>query len=308
MKDATNKLGAYLAVMRPAHWVKNAFVLAPLFFSRQFRQPESCLRELIAAACFCLIASAVYIFNDLFDRREDSQHPVKRHRPIAAGSVPPVQAWVLLTCLAVVGVAGSVYLQMRFLLIVLVYLGLNVLYSLGVKHIAILDVMILSAGFVLRILAGSVAIRVQPSHWLILCTIMISLFLGFTKRRTELVAVERQAQTTRKVLQHYSVRFLDQAIAMVTGATIVCYALYTVDDHTLAVLGRPAGGFSAMLITVPSVVYGLFRYIYLIYHDQESADPTTLLCRDVPTLINLLLWVALCYVAVSYGSRFDPFG
>ena len=177
------------------------------------------------------------------------------------------------------------------------------MYSLGLKQVAILDVMIIAAGFVLRILGGSVALEnVEPSHWLVLCTIMISLFLGFSKRRTELVSIEQAGDTTRKVLRYYSLRFLDQTIAMVTAATFICYTLYTVDDHTLKVLGS-----RAMLITVPSVIYGLFRYIYLIYHKKTADDPATLVCRDVPTLINLVLWVILCYIAVSYGSRLDPF-
>jgi len=308
--------------MRLSHWVKNSFVLAPLLFSRGFYDPVQYSKALAAVISFCFFSSAVYIFNDLFDRKEDQKHPLKRDRPIASGKINTSEALSFLLILVLLGFILAVYLPgaflrgewlylsfarpvdipSRFLIVVLIYIGINGLYTLWLKHIAILDVMIISTGFVLRILAGSVMISVEPSHWLILCTIMISLFLGFSKRRTELVSIEQAGDTTRKVLQYYSVRFLDQAIAMVTAATFICYALYTVDDHTLKVLGS-----RAMLITVPSVIYGLFRYIYLIYHKKAAADPATLVCRDVPTLINLILWVVLCYVAVSYGNRLDPF-
>jgi len=302
-KNSTGKLSAYLQILRPTHWVKNTFVLAPLLFSREFRDFDQCVKALIATVIFCLISSAVYIFNDLRDRREDQQHPDKKQRPLASGKISAREAWTLILILALLGIAVAVVSNIRFLIVVLIYIVLNALYSLGLKHVAILDVMIIAAGFVLRILGGSVALEdVEPSHWLVLCTIMISLFLGFSKRRTELVSIEPAPDTTRKVLRFYSVQFLDQAIAMLTAATFICYTLYTVDDHTLKVLGS-----RAMLITVPSVIYGLFRYIYLIYHKKASADPATLVCRDVPTLINLVLWVILCYVAVSYGSRLDPF-
>lgn len=302
-QNRTGKLSAYLQLLRPTHWVKSSFVLAPLLFSREFREFDQCVKALVATISFCLISSAVYIFNDLCDRKEDQQHPEKKDRPLASGKISLNNAWILLLILAGIGIAAGVYLKTQFLIMVLLYLGLNALYSLGLKHVAILDVMIIAAGFVLRILGGSVALEgVEPSHWLVLCTIMISLFLGFSKRRTELVSIEQAGNTTRKVLQYYSVRFLDQAIAMVTAATFICYTLYTVDDHTLEVLGS-----RAMLITVPSVIYGLFRYIYLIYHKKASADPAALVWRDVPTLLNLVLWVLLCFIAVSFGSRLDPF-
>ena len=302
-QNRTGKLSAYLQILRPTHWVKNTFVLAPLLFSREFQYSSQCMKALLATVSFCLISSAVYIFNDICDRQEDQQHPKKKNRPLAGGKISAREAWILILILALLGIAVAVVSNIWFLIVVLIYIVLNALYSLGLKHVAILDVMIIAAGFVLRILGGSVALEdVEPSHWLVLCTIMISLFLGFSKRRTELVSIEQAGDTTRKVLQYYSVQFLDQAIAMVTAATFICYTLYTVDDHTLEVLKS-----RAMLITVPSVIYGLFRYIYLIYHKKASADPATLVCRDVPTLINLVLWVVLCYVAVSYGSRLDPF-
>jgi len=176
----------------------------------------------------------------------------------------------------------------------------NIAYSLAVKHWVILDVMAIAAGFVLRILAGSAAIAVVPSHWLVLCTIMISLFLGFTKRRVELAAVTESgsAPRSRIVLKDYSMAFLDQVIAVVTGATIICYALYTVDARTLQVFGT-----RAMLLTVPSVIYGVFRYLYIIYHLERGQDPTQTLTHDIPTIINLIIWVIISLLVVAYGSQ-----
>ena len=220
-QNRTGKLGAYWALLRPTHWVKNSFVLAPLLFSREFRDFDQCIQALIATLSFCLISSVIYIFNDLRDRQEDQQHPEKKHRPLAGGKISAREAKALILILAHLGIAVAVLVNIRFLIVALIYIGLNIMYSLGLKQVAILDVMIIAAGFVLRILGGSVALEnVEPSHWLVLCTIMISLFLGFSKRRTELVSIEQAGDTTRKVLRYYSLRFLDQTIAMVTAATL----------------------------------------------------------------------------------------
>ena len=297
-----NKVLATIAAMRPQQWVKNGFVVAPLLFAHKFNDPAMCFKTLIAVAAFCAISSAIYLFNDLCDRREDQQHPVKKLRPIARGAVTTTEALSFCIVLTVLGLLGSWYLGMRFLLTAVLYTAIHIAYSLGIKHVAILDVMTIAAGFVLRILAGAVAISAPPSHWLVLCTIMISLFLGFTKRRAELVSEELEGVNTRKVLADYSVAFLDQVVSLVTGATIICYALYTVDDRTLKVFGT-----RAMLLTVPSVMYGMFRYIYLIYHLKKGEDPTRAITRDIPTIINLIIWVILSVLIVSYGNRIDLF-
>jgi len=297
-----NKIWAIVTELRPRHWVKNLFVVAPLLFSQQYRDTTQCWRSLLALAAFCAISSAIYVVNDLADLTEDQKHPIKKNRPLAQGILSSNHAMILIVVLVAANLSLSWMLGSNFLLISLIYLAINTLYSFGIKHVAILDVMTIAAGFVLRILAGSVAIGVGPSHWLVLCTIMVSLFLGFTKRRAELVSVEGAGEHTRKVLQDYSIAFLDQVIPMVTAATIICYALYTVDDRTLSVLGT-----RAMLLTVPSVMYGLFRYIYLIYHEQKGADPTDLVCRDAPTLINLLIWVLISVWVVTKGHQFDLF-
>lgn len=299
----TENIKTLLELMRPVQWVKNGFVLAPLLFSRQFTHPDKCENTLLALLCFCLVSSAVYAINDICDRQEDRIHPVKKHRPLAAGRLAVSQAVLASILLLAAGLALALSVNTRFLAILSIYILLNIGYSLGLKHLVILDVMIVAAGFVLRILGGSLAIQVPASHWLVLCTILISLFLGFTKRRAELVSLQNNQPHSRKVLKDYSIAFLDQVIAMVTGATIVCYALYTVDTRTLDEFGS-----RAMLLTVPLVIYGLFRYIYLIYHLNEGEDPTASLLRDLPTIINLLLWVAVSLLVVQYGRHISLFG
>jgi 4-hydroxybenzoate polyprenyltransferase len=302
-EQADNKVLAIGAALRPVQWIKNGFVVAPLLFSGMYTEAEACVKILGAVVSFCAVSSGIYILNDLCDIREDQQHPVKKNRPIARGAVGVNTAMIVMILLVLLGLGAGWRLGSDFLLMAVLYLGVSAAYSFGLKHVAILDVMIIAAGFVLRILAGSIAIGVPTSHWLVLCTIMISMFLGFTKRRAELVSVEGAGEHTRKVLQDYSVRFLDQVIPMVTAATIICYALYTVDTRTRNELGT-----RAMLLTVPSVIYGLFRYIYLIYHQQRGEDPTELIRRDAPTLINLIIWVVIAVAVVAKGREFDLFG
>lgn len=296
------KLVAFLLLMRPQQWIKNAFVWAPLLFSRQFMHGEMVLKTMWAFISFCVVSSAIYAINDWCDRKEDQQHPAKRFRPFAAGLISLQEVITLVMILLAGGLALGWAINRLTFIMVFCYVVLNIAYSLRIKHLAILDVMTIAGGFVLRILGGAAAIGVAPSHWLVLCTIMISLFLGFTKRRAELVAFNSEPNSARLVLKDYSIAFLDQVIAMVTGATIVCYALYTVDARTIEVFGT-----SAMLLTVPSVIYGLLRYIYIIYHHRQGQDPTATLLRDIPTLINLFIWIIIAVLVVSYGKSINLF-
>jgi len=295
-----DKILSVFAVIRPQHWIKNCFVLAPLLFSGRYNDIGMCANVAVALLSFCVISSGVYVINDLRDRREDQRHPVKKFRPIAAGVLSVKYAVALSVVLILPGLGLSWLVNGRVMCVALLYAAINIVYSFGLKHVAILDVMTIAAGFVLRILAGSAAIAVVPSHWLVLCTIMISLFLGFTKRRVELAAVTESgsAPSSRIVLKDYSMAFLDQVIAVVTGATIICYALYTVDARTLQVFGT-----RAMLLTVPSVIYGVFRYLYIIYHLERGQDPTQTLTHDIPTIINLIIWVIISLLVVAYGSQ-----
>ncbi|MGB2863373.1 MAG: decaprenyl-phosphate phosphoribosyltransferase [Sedimentisphaerales bacterium] len=295
-----SNISAFLSVVRPQQWIKNAFVWAPLLFSGQFTQLDLCGRAALIFVSFCIVSGAIYVINDLADRHEDKQHPVKRSRPIASGAISPSIAMIYSMILIVIGVAVAWYISWSEVIIVLLYVVMNILYSLALKHMAIVDVMTIAAGFVLRVLGGSVAISVAPSHWLLLCTVMISLFLGFTKRRAELLAATGQARNSRVVLRNYSVAFLDQAISMVTSVTVVCYILYTVDVRTLQVFGT-----RAMLLTVPSVIYGLFRYIYIIYHLEKGEDPTNTLVRDIPTIVNMIIWIGISLIVVICGNKLD---
>lgn len=297
-----NKWVAWRALFRPGQWIKNAFVLAPLLFSGGFDDWGMCLKSLGAFVSFCLVSSAIYGINDICDHEEDSRHPMKKRRPIACGALPVGAAGVVSGILLLISVGLAWWLSGTLAIIVAIYAALNVAYSLGIKHLAILDVMTVAAGFVLRILGGSAAIAVAPSHWLVLCTIMIAMFLGFAKRRGELVAEHGGEGSTRKVLADYSLGFLDQAISMMTGATIICYALYTVDDRTQEIFQT-----RAMLLTVPSVIYGFSRYLYLIYHQEQGEDPTQAVLRDVPTIVNVGVWIVISVLVVMYGEHLHLF-
>ncbi|MBN1435516.1 MAG: decaprenyl-phosphate phosphoribosyltransferase [Sedimentisphaerales bacterium] len=300
-KPNDNQIIALVALMRPRQWTKNVFVLAPLLFGRKLDDPTACWTTFAALACFCVISSAIYVFNDICDAQADRNHPVKKHRPIARSAVTIPTAAVFALVLAAISITAAWLLGPRFFFITALYTFIQILYSIILKHLVILDVMTIAAGFVLRILAGSVVISVPPSHWLILCTVFISFFLGFTKRRAELVA-NHSDEPTRAVLKHYSVEFLNQIIAMVTGVTIVCYALYTVDTRTLHEFGS-----RAMLLTLPSVMYGMFRYLYLIYHLNQGENPAKILSKDIPSILNALLWIAICIFVVRYGTDLHLF-
>jgi len=294
---------ALLRLARPAQWVKNIFVFTALIFSGLALEPASVAAALIAFAAFSMASSAIYFLNDYKDMEEDRLHPVKCNRPLASGRLPravgPIGALVLATTATLLAgwQLGPVSAG-----ILLTYLAMNAAYSLGLKNLVIIDVLIIAAGFVLRILVGAAAIARLPSTWLILCAVTVSLFLGFTKRRAELNALGDDASRHRRVLAHYSAAFLDQAIAIVTAATVVCYILYTVDDHTVGMVGS-----RLMLLSVPLVLYGIFRYLYLVYHDRSGGDPTRTVFTDVPMLLTGALWSTLCTIIIIFGKDIRPF-
>ena len=283
-----------LLSMRPQQWIKNLFVLAALVFSEHLFDPAYAGRGGAAFALFCLLSGAVYIINDIVDLDHDRQHPDKRRRPIASGrlGVPAAAAG------AVAISAGALWLAFRldvgFGLIAILYLGLNLAYSWYLKHVVILDVMIVAAGFLLRAIGGAVAIGVEISSWFILCTMLLALFLGFVKRRQELILLEEGAAEHRRALEDYGPRFLDQMIAVVTAGALVSYALYTMSPDVMEKMGT-----RYLNLTVPFVVYGLLRYLYLVYQRGQGGSPASTILRDPPFLINGGLWfVAL--VAILY--------
>ena len=282
--------------MRPTQWPKNVFVLAPLVFGRLLGDRAAIVHAFLAVVAFCLASSAVYLGNDLKDREEDRNHPLKRHRPLAAGTLPVPVAVVALVLLAAAALALAWYLGTGFALVLGLYIALNALYTGGLKHVVILDVMILSAGFVLRVLAGAAATGVQVSSWLLLCTIFLSLFLGFSKRRHEITLLAEGATSQRRVLHHYSEAFLDQMINVVTASAVVSYALYAVAPETVEKYHT-----QHLVYTIPMVLFGIFRYLYLTYQQSGDRNPTEAILRDAPFLINMVLW-GLAAVWIVYGA------
>ena len=286
-----------LSAMRPRQWAKNVFVVAPLVFAHQLGDPRVLGRALLAFAAFSLVASAVYLFNDIRDREEDRHHPRKRDRPIAAGRLPLSAAALAAILLAAASLAMGLALGGSFVTILAVYMAANLGYSLGLKRVVILDVMVLSVGFVLRVMAGGVAVGVEVSAWLILCTSFLALFLAFSKRRHELILLAEEASEQRQVLSHYGSVFLDQMINVVTAGTVVAYAVWAISPETVEKFGT-----RDLIFTMPFVLFGIFRYLYLIYQHSSDRNPTEAILGDKPFLINILLWVA-SVVWVIYGRQ-----
>ncbi len=282
--------------LRPVQWVKNVFVLAPIVFAEQLGEAEVLGRAMLALGAFCLASSAVYLFNDLRDREEDRRHPLKRHRPIASGALSVPAATVAAVVLAAAAIGATLSFGTVYTTLLVVYLGINLLYSSGLKHVVILDVMAVSSGYVIRVLAGAAAIDVEVSRWLLLCTIFLALFLIFSKRRHELVLLADEAAEHRAVLDHYSPAFLDQMINVVTASTVVSYALYAVDASTVEKFGS-----DRLVFTLPMVLFGVFRYLYLIYQRHEKRNPTEEVLRDLPSVINVVLW-GVVVVWIVYGT------
>jgi 4-hydroxybenzoate polyprenyltransferase len=272
--------------LRPWQWVKNLFVLTPLLFSQNLFVPAAGIRALAAFVLFCLVSSAVYLFNDIRDCEQDRLHPQKCHRPLAAGDVSVRLAVEVMGALVMLAFAVGVILSKPLTLMLFGYLLLNLLYSVWLKHQVILDVFTVAAGFVLRVVGGAVVIQVEMSHWLLLCTTLLALFLGFSKRRHELVQLGEAAEAHRQVLGEYNPRFLDMMIGIVTACTVMSYALYTVSEETVRKFHT-----KGLLLTLPFVLYGIFRYLYLVYHKDDGGDPTQTILADRPSVCNLCLWV-----------------
>lgn len=274
-----------LISMRPQQWVKNLVLFAGLVFSFNLFQLDLFLQALTGFLLFCLLTSGVYILNDILDLNSDRAHPVKSTRPIASGILKPPTALTFSILFIVIALTISFYLDWIFGLIALSYLVLNLIYSRYLKQIVILDVMAISLGFVLRAVAGAEIINVEISSWLIVCTTLLALFLGFGKRRYELLLLEDKAIEHRKSLAEYTPYFLDQLISVVTASTVVAYAFYTLSPDVEDKLGT-----THMALTIPFVLYGVFRYLYLIHQKEAGGSPTTALLTDKPLIFDILLW------------------
>ncbi len=284
---------ALIRSMRPRQWAKNAFVFAALVFDGQLLAIGPLLRTIAGFVLLCLASSAVYLVNDVADAEADRSHPQKRDRPIASGALPVNTALAVSVILFAISVAASFALNWKFGLVVLTYAALNLAYSLRLKHVPIIDVMIVATGFVLRVAGGVALIIVERfSPWLYMCTTLLALFIGFGKRRAELTLLAKEANTHRRVLDGYSIAFLDQLIVLVSGITIVAYSLYTFSAENL-----PSN--NMMMLTIPFVVFGIFRYLHLIHVEGAGGAPEELVFSDRPLMATIVLW-GLTAVAILY--------
>lgn len=293
---ATNgTLTDWVRLLRPRQWVKNSFVLAPLLFSGLVADMVSVGYAVAAFVLFSLLASGIYCWNDVADSAADRAHPIKRLRPVASGAIPARSAMLAGTVLVAVSVSTAFLLVPALGAVLLGYLGLNVLYTTRLKSIVILDVFAIAAFFVLRLLAGCAAIGVVPSVWLLLCGGLLSLYLGFAKRRHELLLLGASSGHHRSVLQHYDEALLDQMSGILLAVTVVAYIMYTLTSQTAAEVGSEALSYSTVF-----VLYGVFRYLWLVHQARGNggADPTETLLTDRPLLVAVALWLTYCGWAI----------
>ena len=288
-------LTALLKTMRPRQWSKNVFIFAALVFDKQLLDPVAFLRTLAGFVLFCFISSSVYIFNDLADVEADRQHPEKKNRPIASGKLSVGAAWVAGITLVLFTLGAAYFLARGFEAVLIIYFLLNIAYSKWLKHIPIIDVLVLAACFVLRVHAGVTLIQVERfSPWLYVVMTLLSLFLGFGKRRAELALLAHGAGSHRKVLEGYTLPLLDQYIMIVSSTTIVAYSLYTFSAPNV-----PKN--DSMMLTIPFVIYTLFRYLYLIEVKHAGGEPEEILLSDRPFQVAMILWAA-AVLAIFYLS------
>lgn len=285
-------LAALLRAMRPVQWTKNGLLFAGALFSRTLSDPGVAGRSVAGFAAFCMLSGAVYVINDLRDLEADRKHPVKRDRPLASGALSPGTAWVGVVVLLAAAAAISTALGPTFAITAAAYLIVNLLYSTLLKKVVLLDVFVVATGFVLRAIAGVELIRpvipdVALSPWLLVCTFFLALFLGFGKRRQEIVVHETRAGDQREVLKQYSVDLLNALTTVCAAITLVAYAIYTIWPETIAKVHS-----EGLMFTIPFVAFGIFRYMWLVRFEDEGEDPSTVLVEDRPLLINVALWAA----------------
>ena len=283
--------------LRPSQWTKNAVVLAAFFFAfgDQSQNPDvanGLLTVILAAFLFCLVSSGIYVLNDIVDIEADRCHPVKRRRPIAAGRIPVSRAWALAASLTAVGLIGARLLSPPFATVAAAYVFMQLLYSFWLKQVALVDIFVIAGGFVLRAIAGAMALDVPISPWLLLCAFLLALFLALCKRRHEKIQVTDAPTESRESLEKYNRELLDHLITIAASATVVSYAVYTMSAQTIEKFGTAKLGF-----TIPFVIFGIFRYLDLAYRRERVDRPEKILLTDLPILIDLILYAA-CVVAI----------
>ncbi|MCD6327117.1 decaprenyl-phosphate phosphoribosyltransferase [bacterium] len=286
-----------LRTMRPKQWTKNVLLFGGLVFSKHLLNGELLLRSLLGFCVFCILSGLVYVINDITDIDKDKNHPKKKYRPIASGAVSPGLALAFSCVLSVLALALAAHLSLRFAIISAVYPAVMVLYSYVLKHVVILDIMTISAGFVIRALAGAIVVNVDFSGWLIACTIFLSLFLAIAKRRHELISLGDGAEAHRFILKEYTAQLLDQMISIMTASTILAYTLYTMSPEITEKFGT-----EYLYLTVPFVLYGMLRYLYLVYRKEKGGSPAQILLEDIPLIVDILLWGGLVFLLVYWHA------
>lgn len=284
-----------LFALRPKHWIKNFFIFLPLIFGKKLFVYPINLESVIAFILFCMASSTVYLINDIIDIEKDKIHSTKRFRPIASGKVSIKQGIFMAFILGILSITYSFMLNVHFGYVVIIYIIFNFIYSKMLKDLVIIDVFCIGVFFLLRLISGSIVEGVVLSHWIVVMTVLLTLFLGFNKRRQELMVLEGEAKNHRHVLNKYNLYFIDQMVTIVTSSIVVTYMLYTVDARTVNEFGT-----RNLIYSVPFVYYGIFRYLYLIYKIRKDGEPTRMFLSDRITQLNIALWITVCIVAIYF--------
>ncbi|MBD3421766.1 MAG: decaprenyl-phosphate phosphoribosyltransferase [Chitinivibrionales bacterium] len=277
---------AHIKLLRPWQWTKNVLVFAALLFSEHIFDVHLVLQTVAAFLLFCLLSSSVYVMNDILDIDNDRNHPVKKNRPLPSGRISISTGWAIFAILAGGTLLNIFWLSRELFYVSLIYFVKQIAYSLGLKKVVVLDVLLLSFGFLLRVIAGALVINVEISSWLIICTFFLALFLSLCKRRNELTSLENNASEHRQVLAEYSPYLLDQMVSVVTASAVISYAMYTLSQQTIEKFGT-----TNLIYTVPFVVYGIFRYLYLVHKQHKGGAPEMTLLTDIPLISDIILWI-----------------
>ena len=287
----------YVFLLRPKHWIKNLFIFAALIFSLNLFDIGKFIISLRAFIAFSLISSFVYIINDIVDIEQDKRHPKKRNRPIASGKIALVNALLISIFCLIAGLIIAYFINLNTLIVITIYVIINIFYSIKIRNVVILDVITIALGFILRMIAGATAIEVGFSSWILLTTFSIALVLGFGKRRGEILLTSNNfSEDTRSVLKQYNIQYLDSIIISSVTLTIISYALYTIDSEVIYRFGT-----DKLIYTVPFVIYGIFRYLYVIYKFDNDGDPTEIVLKDKLIIYIVIIWI-LILVGLFYGA------
>ena len=283
----------YIRAIRPRQWTKNLILFAGIIFAQRFFEVDAVLRTFLAFVDFCLLSSSIYLINDLKDVESDRLHPIKKFRPVANGNIGIKSAWTYAAILSLTALGLAYFLGYHFFLAASLYYVMMVLYSFFLKHLVILDIMVIAGGFVIRAIAGALAVDVTISSWLLVCATLLALFLVLSKRRHEVILLGEDAKGHRKILEEYGAKFLDQMISVVTAATLMSYILYTMDPVTIEKFDT-----SKLILTTPFVLYGIFRYLYLVYQKNMGGRPEEVLLNDLPIIGAVVLYVITAVIII----------